>query len=137
MWGARLLEMSSTIVSCLMSEMLLNLVVLRSRDLGRAVEFYSALGLSLVPHRHGKGSDHFAAEVGGVVLELYPLAPEGNGSSITTGTRIGFRVPSIDDVLQRLAAFPGSLVSAPKSSEWGLRAVLSDPDGHRVELVQS
>lgn len=117
-----------------MGDIALNLVVLRSRDLARAVGFYTALGLTFAPHRHGSGSDHFAAEFGGVVFELYPLAADG----VPTGaTRIGFRVSSLEEVMTRLAAFPGCVLSVPKDSEWGRRAVVVDPDGHRVELLQS
>jgi lactoylglutathione lyase len=55
-----------------MSGIALNLVVLRTPDLGRAVEFYSRLGLQFTKHRHGQGAEHFAAEFGDGVFELYP-----------------------------------------------------------------
>jgi len=41
----------------------LNLVVLRSPDLVRAVAFYTRLGLHFTQHRHGQGVEHFAAEL--------------------------------------------------------------------------
>jgi len=112
----------------------LNLVVLRSSDIARAVAFYTQLGLQFTRHRHGSGPEHFAAELPGGVFELYPLAPDGPSS---LGTRIGFRVPSIDTTIAALTASPGAVVSPAKDSEWGRRAVIADPDGHRVELLQS
>ncbi|RYD19792.1 MAG: bleomycin resistance protein [Verrucomicrobiaceae bacterium] len=117
-----------------MNPVALNLVVLRSGDMERAAEFYRCLGLEFSRHRHGKGPEHFAAELGTVVFEIYPLA--GDGSS-TLGTRIGFSIPSMDDALEGLKDFPDSMLSAPADSPWGLRAVVVDPDGHRVELIQS
>ncbi|RYD29752.1 MAG: glyoxalase/bleomycin resistance/dioxygenase family protein, partial [Verrucomicrobiaceae bacterium] len=39
----------------------LNLVVLRSRDMEHAADFYNRLGLEFSRHRHGKGPEHFAA----------------------------------------------------------------------------
>jgi lactoylglutathione lyase len=111
----------------------LNLVVLRSRDLERAVSFYSALGLQFAKHRHGNGPEHFAAELPGGVFELYALPA---GDPPTTGTRIGFRVPSVDAALTALGNQPGVVISPAKDSEWGRRAVVADPDGHRVELLQ-
>jgi hypothetical protein len=116
------------------SDIALNLVVLKSPDLERAAAFYTRLGLRFSKHRHGNGPEHFAAELPGGVFELYPLAP---GAPSTSGTRIGFRVPSVDAALAALSDYPDSVVTAAKDSEWGRRAVVADPDGHRVELLES
>jgi lactoylglutathione lyase len=106
-------------------------LVLRSLDMERAAAFYSRLGLQFTKHRHGKGPEHFAAELGDAVFELYPLSPDGPS---TLGTRIGFRVTSLDSILVGL----GDAVIAPAMhSEWGRRAVVVDPDGHRVELLEA
>ncbi|MGC4016282.1 MAG: VOC family protein [Luteolibacter sp.] len=117
-----------------MAEPILNLVVIRCSDMERSSAFYTRLGLTFTRHRHGKGPEHDAAEMGGVVFELYPQVP---GGLSTLGTRIGFRVSSLEDVIAALADFPETVVSPPKASEWGLRAVIADPDGHRIELIQS
>ena len=116
-----------------MSDITLNLVVLRSDDLERAAAFYTRLGLTFARHRHGNGPEHLAAELPGGVFELYPLAPDGPSS---LGTRIGFRVPSVDAALEGLSDYPNAIVTPPRDSEWGRRAVVTDPDGHRVELLQ-
>ena len=113
---------------------MLNLVVLRSTDMSRAVAFYNRLGLRFSQHRHGNGPEHFSAELAGAVFEIYPATP--NGPS-TLGTRVGFRVPSVDAALAALGDYPGAVLSPAKDSEWGRRAVVADPDGHRVELLQS
>jgi lactoylglutathione lyase len=112
----------------------LTLVVLRSPDLSRSLEFYSKLGLKFVKHRHGTGPEHFSAELPGGVFELYPLGVDGPS---TYGTRIGFTVQSIDDTIAALKDCRAAVLSAPKDSEWGRRAVVADPDGHRIELVQA
>ena len=112
----------------------LNLVVLRSADITRATGFYSRLGLEFSRHQHGTGAEHFAAGMAGCVFELYPLAKD---AKTTLGTRIGFSVPSVDAVVAALADSPGAVVVAATDSEWGRRAVLADPDGHRVEILQA
>ena len=117
-----------------MSDITLNLVVLRSRDVARAATFYSRLGLQFAQHRHGNGPEHFAAELPGGVFEIYPLASDG---ASTLGTRIGFRVPSVDAALAALSDYPSTVVMPARDSEWGRRAIVADPDGHRVELLQS
>ena len=117
-----------------MNDIALNLVVLRSPDIARAAEFYSRLGLRFAQHRHGNGPEHFAAELLGGVFELYPLAADGPS---TLGTRVGFKVPSVDAAISALSDYPNALVAAPRDSEWGRRAVIADPDGHRIELLQA
>jgi len=116
-----------------MTKTTLNLVVLRSPDIARAAAFYTRLGLLFTKHRHGTVAEHFAAELPGGVFELYPQTDD---SLTTLGTRIGFAVASVDSVIAALTDCPGAVISIPKDSEWGRRAVVVDPDGHRVELTE-
>jgi hypothetical protein len=116
-----------------MSGPVLNLVMLRSSDINRAVTFYSKLGLNFTKHRHGSGPEHYSAELAGAVFELYPQSGDGPSS---LGTRIGFSVSSVDDVIKALSDSPGAVISKPNDSEWGRRAIVTDPDGHRIELLQ-
>jgi lactoylglutathione lyase len=111
----------------------INLVVLRSRDLERSVSFYSRLGLIFVKEKHGNGSEHYAASLLGSIFEIYPVAANGID---TLGTRIGFTLASIDNAISNLSDFPNSIFTAAHNSEWGYRAVVVDPDGHKVELSQ-
>lgn len=111
----------------------LNLVVLRVADIDRSADFYRLLGLQFTKHTHGSGPGHYASEADGFVLELYPASPE---QPVSASTRIGFAVADVDAAASALGAVAGArVVSAPKDSEWGRRAVVADLDGHRVELV--
>jgi lactoylglutathione lyase len=116
-----------------MSEVALNLVVLRSTDLDRAARFYGLLGLAFVRERHGSGPEHLACQLGTAVLEIYPQA-EGTH---TTATRVGFRVPSVADAVAAVRDAGAVVISPPKDSPWGCRAVLADPDGHRIEITEA
>ncbi|HSI64558.1 MAG TPA: VOC family protein [Candidatus Saccharimonadia bacterium] len=116
-----------------MSNVSINLVVLRSADLARAAAFYTVLGLKFTLHRHGSGPEHYSAELPGGVFELYPLSKDG---ASTSGTRIGFRVPNVDAAIEALSGYPEAVLTPAKDSEWGRRAVVADPDGHRVELLE-
>lgn len=113
--------------------MRLNLVVIRCADLARSSLFYHLLGLSFVKHRHGQGPEHLSAEVGGVVFELYAQTKDG---STTQGVRLGFEVKALENLITSFDDWPGCVISPPQDSPWGRRAVISDPDGHRVELVE-
>ena len=110
----------------------LNLVVLRSSDIDRAATFYREMGLLFTRHAHGSGPEHYASEVGGLVFEIYPLTSK---SSPTTGTRFGFRVDSVDEIVGLLSKIGAVVVTPPAASDWGRRAVVKDFDGHIVELT--
>ncbi len=110
----------------------LNLVVLRSSDIERAASFYRQMGLLFTRDAHGSGPEHYTSETSGLVFEIYPLTTK---SSPTSGTRIGFKVDSVDAVVELLSRIGATVVTPPADSEWGRRAVVKDFDGHIVELA--
>src|SRR4051794_35562516 len=87
----------------------LNLVVIRSKDIERASEFYSAMGLLIRPDSHGSGPRHYVSVVCGLVFEIYPLI---DGQAPTTSTRLGFQVEAIDALVPRLVRAGGAVVSS-------------------------
>ena len=109
----------------------LSLVVLQSGDVEAATEFYRLLGLSFAPEQHGKGPRHYSANLGSLVLEIYPC----QGSNSPTPVRIGFRVPSLERTVEMLRSRGARIVHEAVDSQWGRRAVVEDPDGNRVELA--
>src|SRR5689334_22944753 len=112
----------------------LNLVVLRVADIDRSSAFYRALGIAFEKHAHGGGPVHLANEENGLVFELYPATRE---QPVSTSTRLGFVVTDVDHLVTSLASQTGvRIFVSPTDSEWGRRAVVADPDGHRVELVE-
>jgi lactoylglutathione lyase len=116
-----------------MTNIQFNLIVIRSVDLDRSVNFYQRLGLTFLKHRHGNGLEHFASTLGGVTFEIYPQTPK---ASTTIGTRLGFQVMNLDALMTTLSQANTQILMQPKDSEWGRRAVIADPDGHRIELTQ-
>jgi catechol 2,3-dioxygenase-like lactoylglutathione lyase family enzyme len=114
-----------------MADLALSLVVIRSANLERAVQFYRALGLSFIREQHGSGPEHYASVIGSAVFEIYPRDSESRSSA---AVRLGFRVPSLGESLAALARQEVELVSAPRDTPWGRCAVVKDPDGHRVEI---
>jgi len=113
--------------------MKLNLIVLRSGDMARLADFYSAIGMTFTKHRHGKGPEHFGTEDCGLVLEIYAKRNDGD---TTANVRIGFEVQDLEKVVENLKPFDYSIVSKPKDSPWGKRMIIDDLDGHRVELTE-
>jgi predicted enzyme related to lactoylglutathione lyase len=116
-----------------MADIALNLIVLRSTDLRRAEEFYNLIGVTFNRERHGSGPEHLSSQLGPLVLELYPL----EGAASTSSVRLGFRVGSVGETVMKLSESGVRVVTPPTNGLWGLRAVVVDPDGHRVELAES
>jgi predicted enzyme related to lactoylglutathione lyase len=69
--------------------------------------------------------------VNGFVFETYPLGKHPP----TTGTRIGFSVDDVHFIVQMLVGIGAEVITPPAFTEWGLRAVVKDLDGHTVELL--
>ena len=112
---------------------MLNLLVIRATDINQAKCFYEQIGLSFESHQHGNGLPHLTAEKEGLVFEIYPA----NGKD-TSDTRLGFSVTApLEQTITAMLSTGGKLLSAPKPSPWGRRAVVCDPDGHKVELIQT
>jgi lactoylglutathione lyase len=116
-----------------MTEIQLNLVVIRSHYINESVLFYQKLGLNFIKHQHGSGLEHFASEGSLITFEIYPSLE----ASATTATRLGFQVDSVDAIVQELEKSGAAIISSPKDSPWGRRAIVVDPDGHKIELTSS
>ena len=111
---------------------IVNLIVLRSPDIHKAVRFYQAMGMVFSLEQHGNGPKHYSSSSNGFVFELYPLTAN---RSPTSSTRLGFIVDSVDEIVPLLHVAGAELVTPPHDSEWGRQAVVRDIDGHTVELV--
>lgn len=107
------------------------LLVIRTTDLPRLVAFYRSMEIEFTEHRHGTGPMHFAAELSGVVFEIYPAKTQ---EDVDRTTRLGFSVRELHTVVDSLQSLGAAVIKEPMQSEWGVRAVVQDPDGRFVEL---
>jgi len=112
----------------------LNLIVIRSLEPIRAVDFYQMLGIGFQEEQHGSGPVHWAANVDGLVLEVYPAK---SADEVDRTTRLGFDVENVASLLNTLRSSGAEIINDVKESKWGIRAVVRDPDGRSVELLQS
>lgn len=112
----------------------LTLLVLKTRQVEQLRLFYQTLGVDLVEEKHGTGPVHFAGRAGDVVIEVYPLPDDG--TPVDSSTRLGFAVKNVAEVISALERIGTKIVTLPKETAWGLRAVVKDLDGRSVELTQ-
>lgn len=111
----------------------LNLIVLRSSDPEVAVRFYQSLGLHFTQEQHGQGPLHWASKTQRFVMEIYPAKTP---QQVDSTTSVGLNVSDMDQALHQLSATGVAIVSEPKEFDWGLQAIVKDPDGRSVILVE-
>jgi lactoylglutathione lyase len=110
----------------------LNLIVLRAIDPTVLVRLYTLFGCRFQRERHGTGPEHFSADLGGTILEIYPRS---QATPSTAGVRLGF---TVSDLRAVTAAIEGEHLAT--NCVFDLvpgRAVLIDLEGHRIELNQA
>ncbi len=111
----------------------LSLVVIRSTDPARLAQFYSGLGMSFQTEQHGKGPLHYVSTDSDITFEIYPRQAD---EPTTTSTRLGFTTVSLDVVLNALISYGGKITSPPSTNPSSRRAVVTDPEGHKVEITE-
>ena len=111
----------------------LGLLVIRSRNMHRLAEFYTAIGMQLQKHSHPPCGEHYSSVDGGCVFEICQLKQD---ESPTTNVFFGLNVTELDDALMAVMSENGQVIREPQVSDWGTSAVVRDPEGHRVLLVQ-
>lgn len=112
----------------------LSLLVLKTRRMPELRAFYASLGLEFREERHRQGPLHYAGQVGDLVFEIYPLPDENASTDVST--RIGFLVEDLMQVVDLLRTQGTRITVEPRSTPWGSRGVVLDPDGRTVELYQ-
>jgi len=114
---------------------MLNLIVIKTKELERLKCQYEVLGLNFEYHRHGKGPFHYACEIDQLVFEIYPLPRSKEKADDTT--RLGFVVTELDLLLPKLESSFWKIISMPTDSEWGYSCLVQDLDGRKVMLTQA
>jgi lactoylglutathione lyase len=121
-----------------MTEPTIGLIVLRSGSVEASLAFYRAIGLSFIEEKHGSGPVHYSCVLGPTVIEIYPgEAQEPQDYRGSGSTLLGFKVASLDAVLDTMKMMGAPVLTAPKRSAWGRRAIVQDPDGRAVELSET
>lgn len=110
-------------------------LVLYAVDATRTATFYRrCLGADL----DDVGRGRFSADIDGVRLAIVPMT--GSGATAVTGdpgtAMLGFEVRDIQAAVAGVREAGGAVLRQPEQLEWGIRGVVSDPDGRMVELVQ-
>jgi lactoylglutathione lyase len=113
----------------------LKLLVVRTVDQKRLIDFYSQLGFVFEYHKHGNSPYHYSAKMGSGILEIYPLTK--SQTEADKNLRLGFSLDKFDLVIQELKDKHFTFISEPSESDFGFMAIVEDPDGRKVELYKN
>lgn len=113
----------------------LSLLVLKTSQPDALSKQYELLGITFDYHKHESGPYHYAATVGKLTFEIYPL-PKSKTESDNT-TRIGFEVTELDRLMEQIPTSNWKIISPASQTEWGYSAIIEDLDGRKVELKKS
>lgn len=110
------------------------LIVLRTPDPEKLSAFYTMLGMQFEYHQHDTGPFHYAAILGTMVLEIYPLTK--TQTETVKNLRLGFAIDRFEDIITHFQENNIELPFTTRQTDFGLMTVITDPDGRKVELYK-
>lgn len=110
----------------------LGLIMVVVSDMERSVAFYrDVVGLKLL----FKQSNWSQFDAGNILLGLHPIGDEVKVGP-TTGCTFGIYVSDMQKAVSEIKKRGGSLAVEPRREPFGLWALLKDPDGYNIQIVQ-
>lgn len=113
----------------------IKLLVLRTTDMQKLVNFYTLFGLTFDYHKHENSPFHYSTLIEQMVLEIYPLAK--NQTEPDKNLRLGFKIDDFDTIIEKIKIMGVSFLLEPTNTEFGFMTIIIDPDGRKIELYKS
>jgi lactoylglutathione lyase len=106
-------------------------VILLVSDIKRSIRFYrDTLGMELKQ----ESNDWTELSTRGTVLALHPARKKKIKKN--NGMLVGFSISDFDDVISSLKKKRVKFYKKPKQEPFGKHAIIQDPDGHLLSIVQ-
>jgi lactoylglutathione lyase len=106
-------------------------VILLVSDIKRSIRFYhDTLGMELKQ----ESKDWTELSTRGTVLALHPARKKKIKKN--NGMLVGFSISDFDDVISSLKKKRIKFYKKPKQEPFGKHAIIQDPDGHLISIVQ-
>lgn len=124
--------------ACVMKPMAVRLMTLafNSGQHEEMVNFYRALGAKLEVKQVNKGTQSYQGTLGELEITIYCF--EKRDPAFTPNFSMRFTVDEIDAIMTRLHAVAGaSVIMDIEMMTDGKKAIVLDPDGHSIELIQA
>ena len=116
-------------------EPLLSSIVINTVHVSEMLQFYGCLGLQFREKAISKGGKCHQSFIGPVELTLFE-SPSGY-PRMAPDVQLTFQIKKIDELVSRLTAISGvQCLMDPTLLPDGKKAILLDPDGRAVELIE-
>ena len=110
-------------------------VTVNTANIKALVHFYKTLGLPLESKQVTLGSEIYRAQMGAIELTLFGI--RSKEKSLTPPIQLGFIVKDVAAIISKLSEVPNvTVMMEPTDMPDGKKAIVLDPDGHSVELIQ-
>ncbi len=98
--------------------------------------FFESLGAAMTKKQVRAGSEVYKGSLAGVELVIYGIAKKEKAPSPDFSLRI--EVAKIEPIVEKLKSVPGvQVVMDIEMMPDGKKAIVLDPDGHSVEIVEA
>lgn len=100
------------------------------------LEFYRIIGFQFKAIKVDKGSEVYRAVHGGVEFSLYSI--KNTQKSQIPSLQLGFRITDLEKSVSQLQNVNGAMsILDPTDMPDGKKAIVLDPDGHSIELIEN
>lgn len=113
--------------------MLINLIVLKVKNIERTRQFYNQFGFVFKSEQHENGHQHYSFNINGLIFKIYPALADL--SNLTQNIRLGFQVENLSQLFTNITDIE-KIISPPQNTPFGFRAVIKNHDGHVIELTE-
>lgn len=110
-------------------------ITLNTSQLQKMRAFYQAMGLNFHSRKVDKGSELLVAESNG--LELILMEVDQSSATTHPQVQLVFQVKNVREACAALAKLDAFFLLEATDMPSGVLAILQDPDGRAVQLVQN
>lgn len=115
--------------------LLITSITINTSHLQNMLAFYRIIGFQFTASKVEKGSEVHRAIHNGVEFSLYSINQVQN--SAIPHLQLGFKITDLEKAIAELAKIPGTIcILDPTEMPDGKKAVVLDPDGNSIELVE-
>jgi lactoylglutathione lyase len=109
-------------------------ITLNSSQPELLLRFYSVLGFHFSQKQVDKGSLAWLGQLGEMALEVYGIKETFSGRS--PNVQLSFQVAGIESIIEKVRDLKLQIMMEPLQSSIGTIAIVMDPDGRSIELIQ-
>ncbi len=110
-------------------------ITLNSAQPDLLLRFYSILGFQFSQKAIDKGSSAWVGQLGEVNLEVFSVKESFSNNS--PGVQMSFHVKSVENLIKAFREMKSQVMIEPMQTKNGIMAIVMDPDGRAIELLES